>query len=137
MSAERTRQTFRRRHRLRLAREYSAVYAARLKTIHPPLIVHARVGDGAEPRLGLAIGRRLGIAVKRTAVKRRLREAFRLLKHQIPVAPGGGQYDLVISAQPHDVLSTPEYMKLLQRAIADLHRHATRRHERQQRHEPG
>lgn len=87
--------------------------------------------------MGLAIGRRVGMAAKRTAVKRRLREAFRLLKDKFPHPPAGGQYDLVISAQPHEVLSTPEYMKLLEKAIADLHRHAMRRHERQQRHESG
>lgn len=119
--------TFRRRHRLRLAREFTAVYAARLKSHEHPIVVHARVTDLSEPRLGLAIGRRVGNAVRRNAVKRRLREAFRLVRPQIPRSPGGGNYDLVVGARPHDPLKTGEYAVLLERALIAIHRRACRR----------
>lgn len=122
--------SFRRRHRLRHAREYAAVYAGRLKTVQYPLIVYARINDLPEPRLGLAVGRRVGGATTRNAVKRRLREAFRQIRHQIPRSPGGGNYDLVISARPHEVLRTQEYAHRLQRAVDALHRLACRRNER-------
>lgn len=119
--------TYRRRHRLRLAREYAAVSRARLKKVVHPLVVQARITDQAEPRLGLSIGRRVGNAVARNAVKRRVREAFRLLRHQIPQAPGGGNYDLVISASAHELLRTGEYRERIERAVAAIHRVATRR----------
>lgn len=119
--------TYRRRHRLRLAREYAAVFQARLKKVEHPLVVQARITDQAEPRLGLSIGRRVGNAVARNAVKRRLREAFRLMRHQIPRAPGGGNYDLVISAQAHELLSTGDYQQRIERAVAAIHRVACKR----------
>ncbi|MCL4222015.1 MAG: ribonuclease P protein component [Phycisphaerales bacterium] len=119
--------TYRRRHRLRLAREYAAVSRARLKKVEHPLVVQARITDQPEPRLGLSIGRRVGNAVARNAVKRRLREAFRLMKQDIPRPPGGGNYDLVVSASAHELLGTGEYRARIERALAAIHRVAVRR----------
>lgn len=119
--------TFRRRHRLRLAREYAAVSRARLKKVEHPLVVQARITDQPEPRLGLSIGRRVGNAVARNAVKRRVREAFRLMRAEIPRAPGGGNYDLVIGAPAHELLSTDEYRQRIGRAVTAIHRLACKR----------
>jgi ribonuclease P protein component len=47
------------------------------------------------PRLGLAVGKTVGLAVVRNRVKRRLRELFRRQKALIP--PG---YDLFVRALP-------------------------------------
>jgi len=49
---------------------------------------------GSGRRLGLTVSRRVGNAVQRNRVKRRLREFFRLNKDRLPVA------DIVIIAQP-------------------------------------
>jgi len=119
--------TFRRRHRLRRAREYDAVYAERLKKYEHPLIVRVRPTDLPEPRLGLAIGRRVGNAVRRNAVKRRIREAFRLIRANLPKPPDGGNYDLVISARRHEVLKTRDYADLIARALESIHRQMCRR----------
>lgn len=40
-------------------------------------------GEATEPRLGLITSRRVGIAVQRNAVRRRLREIFRAHRPQI------------------------------------------------------
>lgn len=89
--------------------------------------MQACITDQPEPRLGLSIGRRVGNAVARNALKRRLREAFRLLRHEIPEPPGGGNYDLVISARPHDLLGSGAYRERIERAIAAIHLLASRR----------
>lgn len=63
----------------------------RLHTRHFGVMVAP--GPAAAPRLGLAVTRRLGKAVRRNRVKRLLREFFRRHKNQLP--PG----DLVIMAK--------------------------------------
>ncbi len=47
------------------------------------------------PRLGLAVSRRVGNAVRRNRVKRLLREAFRLHRERLPAG-----FDLVVTPQP-------------------------------------
>jgi ribonuclease P protein component len=84
--------------RLTLAREFQAVYAARLKKMAGPLIVWARPNTLPRWRLGLSVGRRLGNAVVRNRAKRTVREAFRLVQHELPTHRGHG-FDLVVSVR--------------------------------------
>ncbi|MGQ0628870.1 MAG: ribonuclease P protein component [Phycisphaerales bacterium] len=77
---------FRPRHRLTHAREFQAVYDARLSRVRGPLVVHALATERTLPRLGLSIGKRAGNAVVRGRLKRFIREAFRL--HQFALRPG-------------------------------------------------
>ncbi|MBX3322528.1 MAG: ribonuclease P protein component [Phycisphaeraceae bacterium] len=121
---------FRPRHRLSHAREFRAVYDTRLKKPRGPLIVWACATEHREHRLGLSIGRRVGPAVARNAVKRRLREAFRLSQAEFPIPPDGGGYDLVVGAQPHDLLTMQAYRVLLLEAVHALHREHCRRQRR-------
>jgi ribonuclease P protein component len=99
---------FRRRHRLTHAREFQAVYAARVNRGSGPLVVYLRPGDLPHWRLGLSVGRRVGGAVERNRIKRLLREAFRLSQAELPLAGGRG-YDMVINVRPHRPLHLTEY----------------------------
>jgi ribonuclease P protein component len=57
--------------------------------------VHAFPNELGTPRLGLSVSRRVGNAVTRNAVRRRIREVFRSARPEIP-----GDLDLVVSARP-------------------------------------
>jgi ribonuclease P protein component len=57
--------------------------------------VHAFPNEFGTPRLGLSVSRRVGNAVARNTVRRRLREVFYSTLPEIP-----GDVDLVVSAQP-------------------------------------
>lgn len=83
-----------------------------------PLRIAAIPNDLGFNRLGLAISRRCGIAVERNRIKRQLREAFRLLQHELPKG-----YDLVIAAKTHDRAAATQYRQWLTDAMLRLHRH--------------
>jgi len=112
------RRTFPRSHRLKTRRDFARVYAARAWRWAGPLRVHAAPNERDHDRLGLSVSARAGNAVTRNRIKRRLREAFRLLQHDLP--PG---YDLVIVVKRHDPLTTPDYQRLLADAMRRLDRH--------------
>jgi ribonuclease P protein component len=57
--------------------------------------VHAFPNEFGTPRLGLSVSRRVGNAVTRNTVRRRLREVFYSSLSEIP-----GSWDLVVSARP-------------------------------------
>lgn len=65
----------------------------------------------------MSVSRNVGNAVTRSRIKRRLREAFRHLQHELP-----GSYDLVITVQPHDVRNATDCTGHLQEAAEKLHR---------------
>ncbi len=90
---------FRPRHRLTHAREFKAVYEARARKSRGPFVVQAIPNTFECPRLGLAVGVRVGSAVVRNRWKRLIRESFRLSQHALPQSPGGGRYDYVVSVR--------------------------------------
>lgn len=109
--------TFTRRQRLSRSTDFAAVYAANARQARGPLVIFARPNDLPVARLGLSVPRRVGGAVKRNAIKRRLREAFRLLQHDCPAG-----YDLVIAVRPHETGTTDRYQELLDAAWRALDR---------------
>lgn len=122
--------SFPRKLRLSHAREFEAVYAAKLRKPKGPLIVFARANQLEHHRLGLSIGRVVGGAVRRNRLKRHIREAFRLLQHEMP-RHGAGSYDIIVAARRHNELDLSEYQTLLSEAVAQLHKDHTKRVERQ------
>lgn len=130
-SPERARLTFRRRNRLTRALEYRAVYRARMCVPAGPLRVHVAPNGLDQPRLGLAVGKAVGGAVRRNRVKRLLREAFRLERPQIPRA-AEGSYDVVVNVRAHDHMPLSRYRTLLIDAVRAAHERWARRERRRE-----
>lgn len=118
--APRPRAGYRKRHRLTHSNEFKAVYDARLKKPVGPIVVCALPNALGHPRLGLSVGRRVGGAVTRNAVKRRLRDAFRQTAASWPEGRPG--LDLVIVVRPHETRSPASYQSMLESAIDRLTR---------------
>ncbi|XVJ60818.1 MAG: ribonuclease P protein component [Tepidisphaera sp.] len=118
------------RHKLTHAREFSAVFAARMRKSTGPLAVFVLPSDRPTHRLGLSVGRVVGNAVVRNRLKRMIREAFRLLQRDIPKLDEATGYDIVVSAKPHSPLSLEQYQTLLMNGIAAADRDQRRRRER-------
>jgi ribonuclease P protein component len=104
--------TFRKRQRLTKALEYQAVFDRGCRKPSGPLLLWVLPNDLGYDRLGLTVGRRVGGAVRRSHLKRRLREAFRLMQHELP-----GGYDIVVTARAHAGLRTADYQRLMRAAI--------------------
>jgi ribonuclease P protein component len=62
---------------------------------HPMLALHARRSGGAHLRVGISVGKRLGGAVDRNRVKRRVREHMRARVKELQSG-----WDVVIVARP-------------------------------------
>jgi len=84
----------RRAQRLRRPADFQRVRAQRRSWGHPLLVLYVAPNDGQPTRLGISVGRRVGNAVVRNRVKRRVREAVR--HRHAEIVPG---HDLVFIAR--------------------------------------
>jgi len=96
--------TFRARHRLSGSRAFTAVHRKGVRKPRGPLLVIGLPNGLNHCRLGLSVSRRVGNAVARHAIKRRIREAFRLSQHDLPAG-----YDLVVIVRPHRLMTMDIY----------------------------
>ena len=93
--------------------EFDRVYRQGVAYRGELLSVHVFPNDLETARLGLSVSKKVGNAVKRNAVRRRLREAFYELLPGIP-----DHVDLVLSARPASVEASFEDLKAeLQRGL--------------------
>lgn len=85
-----------RRHRLSRSRDFDAVYrnGRSVSTRYLVLYRFDRQGDEeGDVRLGIAVPKKIGSAVTRNRIKRRLREGWREL---LPEVPAGTDYVLLV-----------------------------------------
>jgi len=113
--------TFPRRLRLTHDREFQAVFDARVRQGKHPIVVHGRPNELGHCRLGLSVSRKVNAAVRRNRIKRLLREAFRLLQHELP-----GSYDLVVVARAHEPRDLTWYQEALRECAASIHQQWTK-----------
>ncbi len=124
--APRRRLTFRPADRITHANEFKAVFEARMRKSRGPLLLFSKPNTADGHRLGLSISRRVGGAVRRNLLKRHIREAFRLIRADLP-GPTDGGYDLVVSAVAHEPLTLSEYQDLLMSLVIISHKDWQRR----------
>ncbi len=103
--------------RLKTPAEFEAVYQRRCKASDGVLLLFALQQNRPITRLGLSVSRRQGGAVVRNRLKRLLREAFRLVQHELP--PG---LDLIAIPQGIANASLAGYQQSLTRLSAKLAR---------------
>lgn len=112
-----TRYTFPRSRRLTKRNEYQRVLRAKAQKPAGPLRIHGAPNERGHPRLGLTVSRKVGKAVRRNHIKRMLREAFRLLQHELPQG-----YDYVVVVRPHEPANLEDYQAWLTDAAQRIDR---------------
>jgi ribonuclease P protein component len=115
--ASRPRLRFRRRHRLSGARAFGLVFREGRRAAGRLLVLYVRPDGAPEPRLGLSVGRRVGKATVRNAVKRRLREVFRLMLPELERPVDVVVVPLTASRNRKSADLEAEFRELLQRAL--------------------
>ena len=81
--------------------EFRRVYNKGKSGVSPFLVVYARSNRGGKNRLGVTVSAKLGKAVIRNRVRRRLREIFRLSQESMKQG-----YDIVLVARSRAVTAT-------------------------------
>jgi ribonuclease P protein component len=108
--------TLPRSHRLRSRADFHAIFDARIRESRGPLTIFAAPNRLSFPRIGIQTPVRVGTAPRRNRIKRMLREAFRLMQHDLPRG-----YDVVIVVRPHEPLILAEYQRILSALMVKLH----------------
>lgn len=80
---------------IRSVADFAALQSAGRSRSHPLLVLRYRRNDVARTRYGISTGRRLGNAVARNRVRRRLRE---ILRHEQPRVAVG--WDILLVCRP-------------------------------------
>ncbi len=109
--------TLPRQLRLRSRASFQRVFRHRLTASDRWITLRAAPGERPYTRLGIAVGRAFGNAVRRNRIKRLIREAFRHTRHDLPAA-----LDLVVLPRPNSAAGAKDLehslLQLTQR-IAD------------------
>lgn len=106
---------FRKVHHLRRPAEFTRVYALRCVARQKSLTVFAAPNGLEHSRLGLSVSKKHGSAVIRNRIKRLLREAFRLQRHELPSG-----LDLVLVPEQARDTTLVEFQQSLARATSKL-----------------
>lgn len=111
------RQRFLKREHLRLRRDFARVLGGKCKAADAVLVVYAAINDLTWSRIGISVSKRIGNSVRRHSVKRRIREAFRKSKTDLP-----GGLDFVCVARPPAADATVDVASSLRKLILQVAR---------------
>jgi len=103
---------FQQHERLLLRREFDRVFESGCRAADGLLTVFVAANGRTYSRFGISVGRQVGGAVERNRAKRRIREAFRTQKHDLP-----GGLDIVCLARPAAALRDSDVSASLKRLI--------------------
>ena len=110
-------QAFPKEYRLLRRSEFRQVYEAGQRRSAPIGVVFFRPNGLSMTRLGITAPTKLGGAVLRNRVKRRVREVFRI--HRLTIPTG---WDIVVN--PREPMATVEFSKLVQELLRVFPHHA-------------
>ena len=110
-----TRFTFTKAQHLRAKSDFERVYALKNKAADGVLLVFAARNAGPVTRIGLSVSKKHGGAIVRNRLKRLLREAFRLMQHQIPAS-----LDLIVIPLAKEKASLVAYQESLVKSTRRL-----------------
>ena len=116
--------TFRRRQRLCRQRDLDRVFARRCSAGDHLLVVYVDANGLDWSRLAVKTGRRLGGAVARNRIRRRIREAFRTRQHELPTG-----LDVICIPQPDASAEagTEDFARSLERLMRQARRKLSKR----------
>lgn len=100
--------------RLLKSEDFDRVFHRRIAASDDRVVLHASVGTTDEARLGLVVSRKCGNAVTRNRWKRSLREAFRLIRSELPT------FDFVVIPRCQELPTTTELVESFRTLSARL-----------------
>jgi len=103
--------------RIRSSHDYERIYQLRQRAGDSQLLVFAAPNELDVTRMGMSVSRRHGGAVKRMRLKRLLREAFRLTRHDLPSG-----LDLIVIPRQNSCAGLDDYKRSLGRLVRKLAR---------------
>ena len=109
--------TFIKAQHLRSKADFERVYALKCKAADGVLLIFAARNELPVTRIGLSVSKKHGGAIVRNRLKRLLREAFRLMQHQIPSG-----MDLIAIPLAKERASLPAYEESLVKVVRRLSR---------------
>lgn len=99
---------FRREQRIRSGKDFDRAYNHKQRAGDQHLLIFAVINGLPHTRIGLSVSRKHGNAVRRSKIKRLLREAFRLSQHALPEG-----LDLVVIPRQNSGAELADYQKSL------------------------